>query len=58
MPLATRNLTVAVSHLGEFGGVVGLALITADRIFAADHIDDLLERIAGRPLDIEAATVS
>ena len=44
-PLATRNLSIAVSELGEVAGVTGLALITADQLFATDRIDSLLERI-------------
>ncbi|WP_202565767.1 ROK family transcriptional regulator [Agreia sp. COWG] len=42
-PLATRNLTIAVSKMGEVAGVTGLALITADQLFATDRIDALLE---------------
>ncbi|MCS5730136.1 ROK family transcriptional regulator [Herbiconiux moechotypicola] len=44
-PLATRNLVIGVSELGEVAGVTGLALITADRILGTDQIDELLERI-------------
>ncbi|MCS5715732.1 ROK family transcriptional regulator [Herbiconiux sp. CPCC 205716] len=45
LPLATRNLTIRVSKLGELAGVTGLAIITADQLFATDRIDELLERI-------------
>ena len=44
-PLTTRNLTIAVSQLGEVAGVMGLSLITADRIFDTEHIDELLARL-------------
>jgi predicted NBD/HSP70 family sugar kinase len=46
-PLATRNLVIGVSDLGEVAGVTGLALITADRILGTEQIDELLERIEG-----------
>ncbi len=46
LPLATRNLSILVSSLGEFAGVTGLALITADQLFDTDNIDTLLERLA------------
>ncbi|CAN5219890.1 ROK family protein [soil metagenome] len=39
-PLTTRNLQLRVSELGEFAGVTGLALITADAILSADALDD------------------
>jgi predicted NBD/HSP70 family sugar kinase len=42
LPLATRNLTITTSTLGKLAGVTGLALITADRIFGADSISELL----------------
>ncbi|WP_411721092.1 ROK family protein [Mycetocola sp.] len=42
LPLATRNLTITRSVLGELAGVAGLALITADQIFHAATIDRLL----------------
>jgi predicted NBD/HSP70 family sugar kinase len=45
-PLATRNLTITVSELGELAGVTGLALITADQLFATDRIGELLEGIS------------
>jgi predicted NBD/HSP70 family sugar kinase len=44
-PLATRNLTIRVSELGEVAGVTGLAIITADQLFASESIDELLERV-------------
>ena len=44
-PLATRNLTIRVSDLGEVAGVTGLAIITADQLFASESIDELLERV-------------
>jgi predicted NBD/HSP70 family sugar kinase len=45
LPLATRNLSILVSSLGEFAGVTGLALITADQLFGTDNIDSLLTRL-------------
>jgi predicted NBD/HSP70 family sugar kinase len=41
-PLATRNLRLHTSELGEFVGVTGLALITVDHILAADVINATL----------------
>jgi predicted NBD/HSP70 family sugar kinase len=41
-PLATRNLRLHTSDLGEFVGVTGLALITVDHILAADVINATL----------------
>ncbi|QWT24440.1 ROK family transcriptional regulator [Subtercola sp. PAMC28395] len=43
LPLATRNLRIKTSDLGELVGVSGLALITADRIFSAGEIDALID---------------
>jgi len=45
-PLATRNLRLRTSTLGEFAGVTGLALITADRILGPDSIDELVDSLA------------
>ena len=45
-PLATRRLVITTSALGDLGGVSGLALITADQIFASDAIGELLRRAA------------
>ena len=47
-PLATRNLSISVSQLGEFAGVMGLALITGDRIFGSDRIEELFPETADR----------
>jgi len=41
-PLATRNLRLHTSDLGEFVGVTGLALITVDHILDADTIESTL----------------
>lgn len=46
-PLATRNLRLRTSQLGEFAGVTGLAHITIDRIFGPDSIDELLVSVSG-----------
>ena len=48
-PLATRNLRLRTSELGEFAGVTGLALITVDRILGPDSIDDLVTSATGSP---------
>jgi len=48
-PLATRNLSISVSQLGEFAGVMGLALITGDRIFGSERIEELFPETADRP---------
>ncbi|MET1043315.1 MAG: ROK family transcriptional regulator [Microbacteriaceae bacterium] len=42
LPLATRNLQIKTSELGELAGVSGLALIAADQIFGTAAVDDLL----------------
>lgn len=42
LPLATRRLTIQRSRLQERAGVVGLALVTADRVLAGDSLDALL----------------
>jgi predicted NBD/HSP70 family sugar kinase len=39
LPLSTRNLQIAVSQLGEMAGVVGLALMLGDRVFAPELVD-------------------
>ncbi|MCS5734645.1 ROK family transcriptional regulator [Herbiconiux daphne] len=49
-PLATRNLAIRVSQLGEFAGVTGLALITADQLFSTDRIDELFESLGEPPV--------
>jgi predicted NBD/HSP70 family sugar kinase len=46
-PLATRNLHLHASDLGEFVGVTGLALITVDHILDADVIDETLSLHVG-----------
>ena len=38
LPLATRDLLILPSRLDQRAGVVGLTLLVADRIFAADNI--------------------
>ncbi len=52
LPLATRNLSLTTSELGELAGVVGLALITADHIFEPDALD---RRLDGEPHDADAS---
>jgi predicted NBD/HSP70 family sugar kinase len=58
-PLATRNLRLHTSDLGEFVGVTGLALITVDHILDADTIESTLSshRHDERP-SVEPAAVA
>ncbi|MBJ8344335.1 ROK family transcriptional regulator [Antrihabitans sp. YC2-6] len=42
LPLATRNLQLRRSDLGELAGVTGLALITADRLLGVDNVDQTI----------------
>jgi predicted NBD/HSP70 family sugar kinase len=44
LPLATRNLQIVATGLGARAGLVGLALLLADGIFAAERIEGLLAR--------------
>jgi predicted NBD/HSP70 family sugar kinase len=44
LPLATRNLQIVASTLDTRAGLVGLALLLADGIFAPDRIESLLDR--------------
>jgi predicted NBD/HSP70 family sugar kinase len=44
LPLATRNLQIVASTLDTRAGLVGLALLLADDIFAPDRIKSLLDR--------------
>jgi hypothetical protein len=48
-PLATRNLQLRRTQLGELGGVTGLTLITADRLLEADSIDLTMTNLARHP---------
>ncbi|ANP74363.1 ROK family transcriptional regulator [Cryobacterium arcticum] len=57
-PLATRNLRLHTSDLGEFVGVTGLALITVDRILDTDSIDATLSSHAGDVPSPGAAAVA
>ncbi|GAA4676578.1 ROK family protein [Frondihabitans cladoniiphilus] len=43
LPLATRALEISTSRFGQFTGVTGLALITADRVLDEPSLDSLLE---------------
>ena len=45
LPLATRKLQIVASTLGTRAGLVGLALLLADGIFAPERMDGLLERV-------------
>lgn len=44
LPLATRNLQLVATQLGNRSGLVGLALLLADGIFAPDRVDALISR--------------
>ena len=44
LPLATRNLVLANSVLGEFAGVAGAAVLGIERVLSADGIGVLMER--------------
>ena len=42
LPLATRDLQIFRSELGELAGVTGLALIAIDTVLAPASLEDLL----------------
>ncbi|GIE99243.1 ROK family transcriptional regulator [Paractinoplanes rishiriensis] len=42
LPLATRNLQIVATRLDNRSGLVGLALLLADRIFAPDRVEALV----------------
>jgi predicted NBD/HSP70 family sugar kinase len=42
LPLATRHLLIVPTRLDQRAGVVGLTLLVADRIFAADRIEAMV----------------
>jgi predicted NBD/HSP70 family sugar kinase len=44
LPLATRNLQIVPSALGTRSGLVGLALLLADGIFAPERVEALVAR--------------
>lgn len=44
LPLATRRLSIVATGLGPRSGLVGMALLLADSIFAAHRIDSLIAR--------------
>ncbi|WP_328471456.1 ROK family protein [Actinoplanes sp. NBC_00393] len=44
LPLATRRLTIVATTLGPRSGLVGMALLLVDSIFAAHRIDSLIAR--------------
>jgi predicted NBD/HSP70 family sugar kinase len=44
LPLATRRLNIVTTALGDRSGLVGLALLLADGIFAAGRIEALVAR--------------
>jgi predicted NBD/HSP70 family sugar kinase len=46
LPLATRDLTIANSRLGDRAGVVGAAIMVIDHILAPDTIDRAVQRDA------------
>jgi predicted NBD/HSP70 family sugar kinase len=53
-PLATRNLRLRTSELGEFAGVTGLALITVDSILGPESIDELITSVTGEEVPLLA----
>ena len=59
LPLATRNLQIVSSRLGQRAGCIGLALLLADMIFAADRLETPTsgQSRADDPLADEAAAV-
>ncbi|MFC4010180.1 ROK family protein [Nonomuraea purpurea] len=48
LPLATRNLSIVPSTLGDRAGVHGLARLVTDTVFAPDRIDGLIRGRAQR----------
>ncbi|WP_433833896.1 ROK family protein [Actinoplanes sp. CA-015351] len=44
LPLATRKLTIVATTLGPRSGLVGMALLLADSIFAAPRVETLIAR--------------
>ncbi|MFC7531591.1 ROK family protein [Actinoplanes sp. GCM10030250] len=44
LPLATRNLQIVATRLGRRSGLIGLALLLADGIFAPERIEALIAR--------------
>ncbi|MBG0565420.1 ROK family protein [Actinoplanes aureus] len=44
LPLATRKLSIAATALGPRSGLVGMALLLADSIFAAHRVEGLIAR--------------
>jgi predicted NBD/HSP70 family sugar kinase len=38
-PLATRELVIRTSDLGDRAGIIGLALTTADQVFSRERLD-------------------
>jgi predicted NBD/HSP70 family sugar kinase len=44
LPLATRNLQIVATKLDTRSGLVGLALLLADGIFAPDRVETLISR--------------
>lgn len=47
-PLATRDLQIRTSTLGDRAGVIGAAHLVLDEVFSAESVD---RRLAGPPLD-------
>lgn len=45
LPLASRNLQVAVARSGPLGGVVGAARMAVDGVFSPAHLDTTLDRV-------------
>ena len=43
LPLATRDLTIANSRLGDRAGVVGAAIMVIDHVLAPDAVDRAIQ---------------
>jgi predicted NBD/HSP70 family sugar kinase len=53
LPLATRNLQITVSRLGDGAAIAGLTLMLGDRVFAPDVIDARLGDRSGSGVDAQ-----
>lgn len=49
LPLATRDLRIEPSGLGELAGVIGLAHLAADQLLSPPTLDAILERVEPAP---------
>ena len=58
LPLATRDLVLRLSVLGELAEVIGLAELVSDELFAGDHLAELIELRRPAPADAVAVGAS